>query len=116
MQISTVFTALSSLAAGLVPARSARPLEIEGLGPEPLDPFEHAAIGTWITDDGAIRLDLKPDGRFDKRKAEMPGTHRGRYAVDRMTLYFEGDSGWTGLGAMRRGGLLSIGEKRFRKA
>jgi hypothetical protein len=33
-----------------------------------------------------------------------------------MKLYFEGDSGWTALGAMRRGGVLRIGETRFHKA
>lgn len=116
MQFSHVLNALGGFAASIVPAaRPAQPLEIDFLGPEPLTPFEQAAIGTWVTEDGAVRLELRPDGRFDKAKQALPETYHGRYEVDRSQLYFEGDSGFTALGAMRRG-VLSIGETRFLKA
>ena len=77
--------------------------------------FADAARGNWITDDGAIRIELKADGRFDKRKEGHPGPHGGRYEVDRSRLYFETDTGLAVAGRLRRG-RLEIGGKRFRKA
>lgn len=113
MMFSDVLQALGALTARLVPPP--RPLEIDFDGLVAPDPFAQAAIGTWVTEDGAIRLDLRPDGRFDKKKAVTASRHRGRYEVDRMKLYFEDDAGMVALGRMRRG-VLDIGEKRFLKA
>lgn len=113
MMFSHVFQALGSLTARFVPPPE--PLEIDLDGHDAPDPFAQAAIGTWLTEDGAIRLDLRPDGRFDKRKAVTASRHGGRYEVDRSKLYFEDDAGMVALGRLRRG-VLDIGEKRFLKA
>lgn len=111
-----ILQALSALSASIVPAaRPVRPLEVDFVVDGAPGPFERAAIGTWITEDGAIRLDLRPDGRYDKAKSTTPARHRGRYEVDRSRLYFEDDSGHVALGRMGRD-TLEIGEKRFRKA
>ena len=116
MPFSQVLQALSALSTSIMPiARPPRPLEVDFDMDNAPGPFERAAIGTWITEDGAIRLDLRPDGRYDKAKRATPARHRGRYEVDRSKLYFEDDSGLVALGRMGRG-TLEIGEKRFRKA
>lgn len=116
MQISQVLQALGQFAIAIAPRdRATRPLEIDLDGADAPSPFEQAAIGTWQTEDGAILIDLTPDGRFHKQKPEIGARHSGRYAVDRSKLYFEGESGWVALGKLKRG-KLSIGEKHFRKA
>ncbi|AMJ62177.1 Atu4866 domain-containing protein [Bosea sp. PAMC 26642] len=116
MPFSQVLQALSTFSASIVPAaRPPRPLEIDFDMADAASPFERAAIGTWVTEDGAIHLHLQPDGRYDKAKSATPARYRGRYEVDRSKLYFEDDSGLVALGRMGRG-TLEIGEKRFRKA
>lgn len=116
MQLSQVLQALGQLATGIAPrSRDIRPLEIDFHETDAPSPFEQAAIGTWKTEDGAILIDLRPDGQFHKQKPELGARHSGRYAVDRSKLYFEGESGWVALGKLKRG-TLSIGEKHFRKA
>ncbi len=116
MQLSQVLQALGQFATSVSPrSRNIRPLEIDLMDIDAKSPFEQAAIGTWATEDGAILIDLRPDGQFHKAKPSAGAQHRGRYAVDRSKLYFEGESGWVALGKLKRG-TLSIGEKRFRKA
>lgn len=114
MSFSHVFQTIGAFAAGLVPAdrQARRTLEIALPGED--DAFTRAAIGRWMTDDGAIELELKPDGRFDKAKHRLASRHQGRYEVDRSRLYFEDDSGRVALGKVRRG-VLSIGEMQFRR-
>ncbi|WP_353186621.1 Atu4866 domain-containing protein [Bosea sp. (in: a-proteobacteria)] len=116
MQFSQVLQALGQFASGIAPrGRAIRPLEIDLDETDAPSPFEQAAIGTWKTEDGAILIDLRPDGQFHKCKPAAGAQHRGRYAVDRSKLYFEGESGWVALGKLKRG-RLSIGEKQFHKA
>jgi len=116
MHFSQVLQALGQLASGFAPgSRTVRTLEIDLDGTDGPSLFEQAAIGKWKTEDGSILIDLRPDGQFHKAKPEAGAQHRGRYAVDRSKLYFEGESGWVALGKLKRG-TLSIGEKRFRKA
>lgn len=115
MPFSQVLHSLGAIAATIAPRRPVRPLEIDLDLPEPLTPAERAVIGRWVSEDGAIRLDLKPDGRYGKRRDQAPQTHAGRYAVDASRLYFESDSGQVWRGEMRRG-RLALGEHRFRRA
>lgn len=116
MPFSQVLHALGQFASGLAPSnRTVRTLEIDLHETEGPTLFEQAAIGRWKTEDGSILIDLRPDGQFHKAKPAAGVQHRGRYAVDRSKLYFEGESGWVALGKVKRG-TLSIGEKRFRKA
>lgn len=114
MPLSQMLHSLGSFAANLVPTgRPARSLEIAAF--DEADAFERAALGRWATDDGAIVLELRPDGRYNKAKQTVPAWHHGRYLVDRSQLYFESDSGHLATGEMRRG-VLSIGEMQFRRA
>lgn len=116
MPFSQVLHSLGALASSIVPAkRPARPLEIDLEIPEPLTRAERAVIGRWVSEDGAIRLDLKPNGRYGKQRDEAPHSHGGRYAVDASHLYFESDAGQVWRGELRRG-RLALGEKRFRRA
>ncbi|MCP4562851.1 MAG: hypothetical protein GY837_20220 [Bosea sp.] len=114
MPFSQVFQSLGAIASIIVPAKpSVRPLEIDLELPEPLTKAELAVLGRWVSEDGAIRLDLRPNGRFGKQRDQAPG-HGGRYEVDASQLYFESDAGHVWSGELRRG-QLAFGEKRFRR-
>lgn len=113
MPLAQMLHSLGNFAANLVPlSRPVRSLEIAMF--DEADAFERAAIGRWTTEDGAIVLELRPDGRYNKAKETVPAWYHGRYQVDRSSLYFESDSGHLAKGEMRRG-VLSIGEKQFRR-
>lgn len=114
MPLTNMLQSLSHFAAGFVPsARPTRSLEIAMV--DEADAFARAALGRWATEDGAIVIELRPDGRYNKAKQATPAWYHGRYEVDRSQLYFESDSGQVAKGEMRRG-VLSIGEKQFRRA
>jgi len=115
MPFSHVFQSLGAIAAVIAPPkRAVRPLEIDLDIPEPLTQAERAVIGRWVSEDGVIRLDLRPNGRFGKQREQAPA-HAGRYEVDASRLYFESDAGHVWSGEVRRG-QLAFGEKRFRRA
>ena len=114
MPLTHMLQSLSHFAAGLVPsARPSRSPEIAMV--DEADAFARAALGRWATEDGAIVIELRPDGRYNKAKQATPAWYHGRYEVDRSQLYFESDSGQVAKGEMRRG-VLRIGEKQFRRA
>ena len=114
MPLTRMLHSLSHFAAALVPAaRPTRSPEIAMV--EEADAFARAALGRWATEDGAIVIELRPDGRYNKAKQATPAWYHGRYEVDRSQLYFESDSGQVAKGEMRRG-VLSIGEMQFRRA
>ncbi|MEI5668826.1 Atu4866 domain-containing protein [Bosea sp. CCNWLW174] len=114
MPFNQVFQSLGAIASIIVPTKpSVRPLEIDLELPEPLTKAELAVLGRWVSEDGAIRLDLRPNGRFGKQRDQAPG-HGGRYEVDASQLYFESDAGHVWSGELRRG-QLAFGEKRFRR-
>jgi len=114
MPLTNMLQSLSHFAAGFVAsARPTRSLEIAMV--DEADAFARAALGRWATEDGAIVIELRPDGRYNKAKQATPDWYHGRYEVDRSQLYFESDSGQVAKGEMRRG-VLRVGEKQFRRS
>lgn len=114
MPFSQVFQSLGAIASIIAPAkRPIRPLEIDLEAFQPLSKAERAVLGRWVSEDGAIRLDLRPNGRFGKQR-DQAQSHGGRYEVDASQLYFESDAGHVWSGELRRG-QLAFGEKRFRR-
>lgn len=114
MPFSQVFQSLGAIASIIAPAkRPTRPLEIDLEAFQPLSKAERAVLGRWVSEDGAIRLDLRANGRFGKQRDQTP-SHGGRYEVDASQLYFESDAGHVWRGEVRRG-QLAFGEKRFRR-
>jgi hypothetical protein len=72
MPFSQVFQSLGAIASIIVPAKpSVRPLEIDLELPEPLTKAELAVLGRWVSEDGAIRLDLR--AQWPLRQAARPG-------------------------------------------
>jgi hypothetical protein len=60
--------------------------------------------GRWVTADGRIRVDLKPDGRFDELRTDTRRTHHGTYRIDGDTIHFHDPlTGYEAIGEFRDG-------------
>ncbi len=71
-------------------------------------------VGMWVTENGFIRLELLPNGRYDEARGERRSAYRGRYTVQGSSLHFVDDSGFTATGTIVDG-VLSVGGDSFRK-
>ena len=55
----------------------------------------HPYVGMWVTTDGHIRQELRPDGRYDEARGERAGAYTGRYEVRGTRIDYWDDSGFT---------------------
>jgi hypothetical protein len=59
-----------------------------------VDPTVDTTIfGTWSSQDGAVRLEIHPDGRYVLAVAGRHRRTRGTYRSDRLTVLLEADGG-----------------------
>ena len=61
--------------------------------------MQHSYVGMWVTDDGAIRQELRPDGRYDEARGARRSAYQGRYAVRGNHIDYWDDTGFTADGA-----------------
>lgn len=54
----------------------------------------HPYVGMWITDDGRIRHELLPDGRYDEARGTRESAYRGRYWVTGSHIEYRDDTGF----------------------
>lgn len=66
----------------------------ETLMRQPAD-TEHPYVGMWITEDGRIRHNLLPDGRYDEARGTRESAYQGRYEVRGNYIYYWDDTGFT---------------------
>ena len=52
-------------------------------------------VGLWVTDDGHIRHELLPDGRYDEARGTRQSAYRGRYTVSGDHIDYVDDTGFT---------------------
>lgn len=73
-------------------------------------------VGTWVSPNGSIRLNLRPDGRYDESHGRRPRLHayRGRYIVAGARVDFDEDSGFHSIGVLHAG-VLSLGSDHFHR-
>ncbi|MCI0754891.1 Atu4866 domain-containing protein [Teichococcus vastitatis] len=55
----------------------------------------HPYAGMWVTDDGRVRHELLPDGRYDEARGERESAYRGRYEVTGSRIEYWDDTGFT---------------------
>lgn len=55
---------------------------------------KHPFIGMWVTADGNIRQELKPDGRYAEARGNRENAYTGRYKVNGDTIKYWDDSGF----------------------
>ena len=94
-------------AAGLAMALSS-PASAEGGAARPAHPY----VGMWVTDDGRVRHELLPDGRYDEARGRRESAFRGRYEVTGSHIEYWDDTGFTadgdfvGADTLHHGGMV----------
>ncbi|WP_082520636.1 Atu4866 domain-containing protein [Rhizobium sp. Root482] len=57
--------------------------------------IRHPYVGMWTTDDGHVRHELLPDGRYDEARGNRQSAYQGRYEVDGTHIEYWDDTGFT---------------------
>ncbi len=56
---------------------------------------QHSYVGMWTTDDGRVRHQLLPNGRYDEARGSRESAYRGRYEVSGSHIEYWDDTGFT---------------------
>jgi hypothetical protein len=56
---------------------------------------DHPYVGLWVTDDGHVRHELLPNGRYDEARGTRESAYRGRYEVSGTHIEYWDDTGFT---------------------
>lgn len=73
---------------------------------------KHSYVGMWVTDDGHIRHELLPNGRYDEARGNQESAYQGRYEVEGTHIDYWDDTGFTADGkfvdqnALHHGGMI----------
>lgn len=55
----------------------------------------HPYVGIWVTDDGRVRHELLPNGRYDEARGRRESAYQGRYTVTGNHIDYVDDTGFT---------------------
>ncbi|MAY79102.1 Atu4866 domain-containing protein [Citromicrobium bathyomarinum] len=55
----------------------------------------HPYVGMWVTEDGRIRHELLPDGRYDEARDGRAHAYQGRYRITGNHIDYTDDTGFT---------------------
>lgn len=84
---------------------------------EPTLMANHPYIGMWVTQDGRIRQELLPNGRYDEARGAKQSAYQGRYEVKGNHIDYWDDTGFTANGTfvnadeLRHGGFVFYRQK-----
>ncbi|WP_029009681.1 Atu4866 domain-containing protein [Azospirillum halopraeferens] len=72
---------------------------------------DHPYVGMWVTDDGHVRHNLLPNGRYDEARGDRESAYRGRYEVRGDHIDYWDDTGFTADGTfidgvLHHGGMI----------
>jgi hypothetical protein len=56
---------------------------------------QHPYVGMWVTDDGRVRHELLPNGRYDEARGTRESAYQGRYEVTGTHIDYWDDTGFT---------------------
>ncbi|MFF5258079.1 Atu4866 domain-containing protein [Actinomadura viridis] len=55
----------------------------------------HPYVGMWVTDDGFIRQELLPNGRYEEERGGRERAYTGSYTVSGNRIDYSDDTGFT---------------------
>ncbi|KAB2704398.1 Atu4866 domain-containing protein [Brucella intermedia] len=55
----------------------------------------HPFVGMWVTEDGYIRQELLPNGRYDEARGSKKSAYQGRYEITGNHIEYWDDTGFT---------------------
>jgi hypothetical protein len=76
---------------------------------------DHSYVGMWVTEDGRIRHELLPNGRYVEARGTREGAYEGRYEVTRNHIEYWDDTGFTADGDFINGVLHHAGMILYRR-
>ncbi|MGO8051144.1 Atu4866 domain-containing protein [Rhizobium leguminosarum] len=76
---------------------------------------QHLYVGMWVTDDGRVRHELLPNGRYDEARGSRESAYRGRYEVTGSHIEYWDDTGFTADGDFVDGNTLHHGGMVLRR-
>lgn len=76
---------------------------------------QHPYVGMWVTDDGRVRHELLPTGRYDEARGSRESAYRGRYEVTGSHIEYWDDTGFTADGDFVDGNTLHHGGMVLRR-
>ncbi|NNH57904.1 Atu4866 domain-containing protein [Rhizobium laguerreae] len=76
---------------------------------------QHPYVGMWVTDDGRVRHELLPNGRYDEARGSRESAYRGRYDVTGSHIEYRDDTGFTADGDFVDGNTLHHGGMVLRR-
>ena len=56
---------------------------------------QHPFAGMWVTEDGRVRHELLPNGRYDEARGNRESAYRGRYEIQGSHIEYWDDTGFT---------------------
>ncbi|MBC7942219.1 MAG: Atu4866 domain-containing protein [Chitinophagaceae bacterium] len=99
-----VLLGMTSLAGTATEARNAMRLIPPRTTPAtPPTPQSHPYLGMWVTEDGHIRHELLPSGRYDEQRGDRKSAYVGKYWIQGDRIEYLDDTGFTADGEFRDG-------------
>lgn len=78
-------------------------------------PANHPYVGLWVTEDGYIRHELLPNGRYVEARGTRERAYQGRYEVTGTHIEYWDDTGFTADGDFIDGVLHHAGMILYRQ-
>jgi hypothetical protein len=104
-------SALAQPAPGLVDRLSVKYEEKKMSNPQDA----HAYVGMWVTEDGYIRQELLPNGRYDEARGNKRSAYQGRYKITGNHIEYWDDTGFTADGEFVNDVLHHVGMRFHRE-
>ena len=89
----------------------AQPVEVTGTDAK----ADHPYVGMWVTEDGRIRHELLPNGRYVEARGSRERAYEGRYEVTGDHIEYWDDTGFTADGDFVDGVLYHAGMVPYRR-
>jgi hypothetical protein len=78
-------------------------------------PPKHSYVGMWVTEDGHVRHELLPTGRYVEARGGRERAYEGRYEVSGAHIEYWDDTGFTADGDFVEANTLHHGGMVFRR-
>nr|WP_245974073.1 Atu4866 domain-containing protein [Bosea caraganae] len=75
----------------------------------------HPYVGMWVTENGHIRHELLPNGRYDEQRGNRRSAYQGRYSVTGSHIDYVDDTGFSADGEFVSLDVLHHGGMVFRR-
>ncbi|WP_408011650.1 Atu4866 domain-containing protein [Pseudalkalibacillus sp. A8] len=76
---------------------------------------QHPYVGMWVTNDGYIRHEILPNGRYDEARGNKKSAYTGSYTITGNHIEYVDDTGFTADGDFRDDILYHAGMILYRE-